>query len=320
MAFKGELDKEALKQAEAAAATNPQPRGVVREPSKEHPLLNLSKMRYSLITEQHPNPRAIFLGLDVTGSTTQAHKEMTTGGTTHFLDVLLSLGAQGGFNPQVLFSGIADRTDSAGPLQVGHFEVDMRMYEQLSQITIGGGGGSAPHHEAGYLWALFFLAYKTEPECFTKQGIKGHAIIVGDEFPNKTFTVAEGRVFGVELSRDLTFAEIVEKVRERYHLTFVSLQTDTGKRGETTAHWQGLLGAENVIETDGSGTGLAHTMAVQIGIREDLMTAQTALEHLVDIGVDKPTILGVANSFKVDTTNLFPEDISAKEEGGLVRE
>lgn len=316
----GNLDREELKQAEAIAAANPQPRVVHREPTREHPLLNLQKVRYSLITEQHPNPRAIFLGLDVTGSTTQAHKEMTTGGTTHFLDVLLSLGAQGGFNPQVLFSGIADRTDSAGPLQLGHFESDNRMYEQLSQITIGGGGGSAPHHEAGYLWALFFLGFKTEPECFTKQGKKGHAIIVGDEFPNKTFTVAEGRMFGVELSRDLTFAEIVEKVRERYHLTFISLQTDTGKRGKTTEHWQELLGAENVIETDGSGTGLAHTMAVQIGIREGLMTAEDALEHLVAIGVDKPTILGVAKSFNILPDNLFPEDISAKEEGGLVRE
>lgn len=319
-AYKGELDKEALKQAEAAAAANPPPRAVYREPTKEHPLLNRKKVRYSLVTEQCPNPRAIALGFDITGSTEQGHREMTKGGTTHLLDVLLSLGAQGDFTPQILFAGLADVNDSLGALQVGHFESDNRMYEQLSQITVGGGAGPFPHHEGGYLYFLFFLAFKTEPECFTKLGIKGHAIVIGDEFPHESISVFEARQFGVEIPKDLTFAEVVAMVREKYHLTFVSLLTYTGKRGKTTEHWQDLLGAENVLETDGSGTGLAHSLGVQIGIREGLMTAETATEHLVDIGVDKSIVLAVAKTFVVDTTDLFPEDIIAKEEGGLTRE
>lgn len=315
----GQINSTTLRQAEARAARSPQPRRSA-EPTKNHPLLDLSKVRKSMVTEQHPDPRAIALGLDVTGSTQQAHREMITGGTTHFLDVLLSLGAQGGFTPQVMFAGLTDIYDPCGALQVGHFESDNRMYDQLRQITVDGGSGPYQHHEAGYLYFLFFLAFKTEPECFTRLGKKAHAILVGDEFPHESISVEEAKKFGVSIQRELSFAEVLAKVRVMYHVTFISLQTSTGIYGRTTQHWHQLLGVANVIETDGNGTGLAQDMTILIGMREGLMTAQRAVEHLVDIGVDKPTVLAVAKTFGVDTGTLFPEDAKSRQVGGFSRE
>ena len=82
-------------------------------------------------------------------------------------------------DPQILFGAIGDATCDRAPLQVGQFESDNRMDDDLGRILLEGGGGG--QKTESYELALYFMARHTAIDCYEKRGQRGYLFVIGDE-------------------------------------------------------------------------------------------------------------------------------------------
>ena len=62
-------------------------------------------------------------------------------------------------DPQIMFGAIGDATCDRAPLQVGQFESDNRMDDDLGRILLEGGGGG--QKTESYELAMYFMARHT---------------------------------------------------------------------------------------------------------------------------------------------------------------
>src|SRR5512133_104480 len=134
------------------------------------------KSRESRDSAEHPESTAIAVMFDVTGSMGQVPVTLQ-----RKLPDLLGLLLLKGYvtDPQILFGAIGDATCDRVPLQIGQFESDNRMDENLENIFLEGGGGG--QQTESYELAMYFVARHTEIDCFSKHGRKGYFLIIGDE-------------------------------------------------------------------------------------------------------------------------------------------
>lgn len=95
-------------------------------------------VRESRDSDDHPESLALAVLFDVTGS---------MGGVPRTLQAklpgLLGLLMRKGYveHPQILFGAVGDATCDRAPLQIGQFESDNRMADDLGRILLEGGGG-----------------------------------------------------------------------------------------------------------------------------------------------------------------------------------
>src|ERR1700753_700054 len=95
-------------------------------------------VRESRDSAEHPESLAIAVLFDVTGSMRDVPRTLQAK-----LPQLLGLLLRKGYatDPQIMFGGIGDATCDRAPLQVGQFESDNRMDDDLGRILLEGGGG-----------------------------------------------------------------------------------------------------------------------------------------------------------------------------------
>ena len=67
------------------------------------------------------------------------------------------------------------------PLQVGEYESDNRIDENVEKLVLEGGGGG--QITESYELGLYFMARHTAIDCFEKRGKHGYCFIIGDEMP-----------------------------------------------------------------------------------------------------------------------------------------
>ena len=82
-------------------------------------------------------------------------------------------------HPQILFAAVGDATCDRVPLQVGQFESDNRMDQNLENMILEGGGGG--QKTESYELTLYIAARHTAIDCWEKRGRKGYLFIIGDE-------------------------------------------------------------------------------------------------------------------------------------------
>ena len=201
---------------------------------------------------EHPTSLPIAILFDVTGSMQFVPRLMQ-----ERLPELFGLMVRSGVvDPQVLFGAIGDATTDSGPLQVGQFESDNRMDDQLGKIWLEGmGGGQQPPRES-YELALYWLARHTDLDA-TADGRKGYAFLVGDEMPYAEVMprarygaragVAE--IIGDTLDEPIPVEAIIAEVRAKFNLFFLNPMKGTSHAGDPAilARWRELLG-ESLIE------------------------------------------------------------------------
>jgi hypothetical protein len=209
-----------------------------------HPALDPYGMttRESRDSDEHPESQAIAVLFDVTGSMQRVPRELQAR-----LPRLLDTLRMHIDHPQILFGAIGDATCDRAPLQVGQFESDNRMDEDLGRILLEGGGGGQTTES--YELALYFLARHTALDCFEKRETKGVAFIIGDELPYphvKSHEVAE--VFGESQTRDIPLESILEEAARSWDINYI-LPNGTSYAGDQrmTGFWRSLLG-DRVIE------------------------------------------------------------------------
>jgi len=248
--------------------------------SQVHPGLDpRDVMRESRDSAEHPESLAIAVLFDVTGSMRQVPRALQVK-----LPQLLGLLLRQGYvaHPQIMFGAVGDATCDRAPLQVGQFESDNRMDDDLGRILLEGGGGG--QKTESYELAMYFMARHTAIDCFEKRAKRGYLFLVGDEMAYPTVKRGEaGRVIGDGLAQDIPLAGIVAEVTRMWD-TYYILPEGTSHAGDSQVlrFWRDLLG-QNVIEL-ADLDAVCETIALTIGLGECAIDLTEGLDDLADVG------------------------------------
>jgi hypothetical protein len=237
------------------------------------------RLRESRDSAEHPRSLAIAVLFDVTGSMRDVPRVLQAK-----LPQLLGLLVRKGYadDPQIMFGAIGDATCDRAPLQVGQFESDNRMDDDLSRILLEGGGGG--QKTESYELAMYFMARHTAADCFDKRGKRGYLFIIGDEMAYQRVKRAEvSEVTGDGLQADLPLSRILGELTRKWD-TYYILPEGASYVGdaEVLHFWRGLLG-QNVIELADLGA-VSETIALTVGLGEDTISLGDGLADLTDVG------------------------------------
>src|SRR5258706_9810853 len=133
-------------------------------------------VRESRDSAEHPRSLAIAVLFDVTESMRNVPRTLQAK-----LPQLLGLLLRKGYadDPQIMFGAIGDATCDRAPLQVGQFESDNRMDDDLSRILLEGGGGG--QKTESYELAMYFMARRTATDCYAQRRKRGDLFLIRDE-------------------------------------------------------------------------------------------------------------------------------------------
>ncbi len=235
--------------------------------------------RESRDSAEHPESLAIAVLFDVTGSMRSVPRSLQAR-LPGLLDLILHKGYAA--HPQILFGAIGDATCDRAPLQIGQFESDNRMDDDLGRILLEGGGGG--QRTESYELAMYFMARHTEIDCFDKRGHRGYLFIIGDEMAYPGVHPGQVRaIIGDRIDEYIPTERIVAELTRRYDVYYI-LPAGASYAGDHTIldHWRDLLG-QNVIELDDLNA-VCETIALTIGLGEGTTDLNAGLADLADIG------------------------------------
>ena len=185
-------------------------------------------------------------------------------------------------DPQLMFGGIGDADSDRVPLQVGQFESDNRMDEQLRDIFLEGGGGG--QKSESYELAAYFVARHVVTDAWQKRGRKGYLFLIGDAL-NKPRLEARHirRVIGDDVAQDIDPASVYRELARKWHVYFILPNQSSYYHDEDIAeHWRGILG-QNFLKLDDPGA-VCELIAATIGVEERVVDVDQALVDLAEIG------------------------------------
>ncbi|MCA9254984.1 MAG: hypothetical protein KDA33_05075 [Phycisphaerales bacterium] len=237
-------------------------------------------LRESRDSEEHPDSNAVVISLDVTGS-----MDRVVRGIHRNLPQLheLLLGHKYIPHPQILFAAVGDATCDRAPLQVGQFESDNRMDQNLENMILEGGGGG--QKTESYELTMYLAARHTAMDCWEKRGRKGYLFMIGDEMAYPEVRRAHiQRIIGVDPQADIPIRQIVAEVLEKYHFFFIIPgKAAHGGDRDVQDFWVDLLGRERVlILNDAEDT--SECIAMTIGLTEGVIRMDQAQQHLASRG------------------------------------
>ncbi len=246
-----------------------------------HPALDPKGVvhRESRDSDEHPQSTPIAVLFDVTGSMGGVPRVLQTK-----LPQLLGLLTRKGYatDPHIMFGAVGDATCDRVPLQVGQFESDNRMDDDLARIVLEGGGGGQKRES--YELAMYFMARHTATDRLARRGRRGYLFLIGDEMPYPQVKPREVRaVLGAELGEPIATEAILAELQRAFEVYFI-MPTAAGWGGdaEILKRWRGLLG-QNVIELDDLDA-VCETIALTVGIGEDAIDLDEGLADLSTFG------------------------------------
>ncbi|QCQ91457.1 hypothetical protein [Rhodococcus sp. SGAir0479] len=236
-------------------------------------------VRESRDSAGHPDSLPIAVLFDVTGSMGVVPRIMQDK-----LGKLHGLLQRKGYadDPQILFGGIGDADCDRVPLQIGQFESDNAMDEQLRTVFLEGGGGG--QKSESYELAAYFMTRHIATDAWEKRGQKGYLFIIGDEFNKSRLSARQVRtVIGDDLRRDVTVESVYRELEERWNVYFVlPNQSAYYDDPEIARHWTRLLG-ERFLKLD-DPAAVCELIALTVGMGEDRIDLGEGLADLRDIG------------------------------------
>ncbi|MFC9896515.1 hypothetical protein ACFVMC_22745 [Nocardia sp. NPDC127579] len=228
---------------------------------------------------EHGNSLPIAVLFDVTGSMGQVPIIMQ-----RKLGKLHGLLQRKGYadDPQILFGAVGDADCDRVPLQVGQFESDNRMDEQLRNILLEGGGGG--QKSESYELAAYFMATHIATDAWDKRRTRGYLFLIGDELNKRKLASRHIRaVVGDHVRKDISVDSIYRQLAERWHVYYIlPNQSSYYNDPEIAEHWRALLG-QNFLRLD-DPAAVCELIALTIGLTEDRVDLDTGLTDLSDLG------------------------------------
>lgn len=222
------------------------------------------KVRESRDSDEHPNSTPIVVLFDVTGSMRSVPVVLQKK-----LGNLFGILERGDYvqDPQIMVGAVGDDVYDSVPLQVGQFESDNRVDEQLREIYLEGGGGGDKRE--GYALAAHFINTKVETDAWDKRKKKGYLFLIGDEL-NKDELYSESIsrwLGGDDTGENISVSKVYEDLKEKWEVFYI-LPNLTGYYNdkEIARHWEGLLG-ERFIKLEDPDT-IAEFIATTISTHE----------------------------------------------------
>ncbi len=286
-------------------------RGVPRDQRRAAPSLDPFgvTIREARDSAEHPNSTPIAVLFDVTGSMQKVPQTLQ-----QRLPDLLGLLTRGGYaeDPQILVGAIGDDIYDAVPLQIGQFESDNRIDDQLRDIYLEGGGGGDKRE--GYALAAHFLATRAQTDAWDKRRKKGYIFFIGDEM-NKDVVFAESirRFIGDRATRNLDVADVYRRLQERWNVYYVLPNlTFYYDDPDIETHWRDIVG-ERFLKLD-DPEAVCDLIAVTVGIMEDSITLDEGLDDLRQLGSRAGAAVGkalatVAPTGTIATGGVLPDDL-----------
>lgn len=203
-------------------------------------------MRECCDSEEHPNTTPVILALDVTGSMGDSAVKVAQQLNTIMTDIYAS-----GVVPDVEFCimAIGDLAYDGAPIQMGQFESDIRIAEQLDQVYFEGGGGGNTYESYTAAWYMGLNHCKLD--CWNRDK-KGIIITLGDELPNPYLpTKGIERTVGDKVQGDIETKELLPQTLEKFDIYHISINDTASsyqwnnERHNLDDRWTELLGAEH---------------------------------------------------------------------------
>lgn len=241
-----------------------------------HPALDpRGAVRESRDSAEHPRSTPVAVLFDVTGSMGHVPRVLQAK-----LPQLLGLLLRQGYarDPQIMFGAIGDATCDRVPLQVGQFESDNRMDDDLGRIVLEGGGGGQMRES--YELALYFMARRTITDSWEKRGRRGYLFVIGDELAYPQVKAGEvSRLVEDDLREDVPLRQIVDEVTRRWD-TYYLLPAGSHYSGNRRVldFWRDLLG-QNALELDDLAA-VCETIALTVGLGEQAIDLDQGLRDL----------------------------------------
>lgn len=248
------------------------------------------KVREARDSDEHPNSLPIAVLFDVTGS--MGSIPMTL---QKKLPKLMTLLLQKGYveDPQILFGAIGDANTDQVPLQVGQFESDNRMDDNLENFILEGNGGGQTAES--YALGAYFMARHTVLDSLEKRGKKGYLFIIGDERNYDRIRKQHiADIVGDGAEQDVLTRDVFAEVQEKYETFFLFasqgsyreaeiLPADAGYGGQIG--WRALLGERALVLDDADA--VCEMIASTIALCEGVAELDDVLDDLTDLGTDK---------------------------------
>lgn len=240
------------------------------------------KGRECLDSPEHPLTIPVVVGFDETGSMGDAPYILQEN-LAELKGATLKAGLD---DAQLCFAAYGDaQNGEIAPCQVGQFESGIEMDDWLNNLYIERMGGGNFGETPGLL--LYFLAEHSKLDSLDKRGKKGYLILIGDERPLPKVTREEIKKYvDDDVQADLTIDDVVARAKEKYEIFMFLVNNSTAKQQRSLEEWTRLLGADNVIVTQGLDNiseQIAMTLAVLEGTIDDL---DDAVSLLTDAGFD----------------------------------
>ncbi|MFZ2242156.1 MAG: hypothetical protein WAV90_21790 [Gordonia amarae] len=266
-------------------------RNLPRDQRTAAPALDVfgAQAREARDSAEHPASTPIVVLFDVTGS-----MGMVPVTVQKRLGDLLGLLTRGGYvtDPQIMIGAIGDDQFDDVPLQIGQFESDNRIDDQLREVYLEGGGGGDKCE--GYALAAYFLNTRAQTDAWDRRGRKGYVFFIGDEM-NKEAVYARSvqRIIGDDLTEDLRVEQVYRELAQKWH-TFYVLPNLTSYYNdpEIENHWRPLVG-ERFLKLD-DPDGVADLIALTIGMTEDAIDLKEGLADLKATGSTTHRAVGKA--------------------------
>jgi hypothetical protein len=178
-------------------------------------------MRECVDSDEHPETIPVILALDVTGSMGSAAEAVAK----QLNDIMTEL-YKSVKDVEFCIMAIGDLSYDNAPIQMGQFESDIRIAEQLEKVYFerGGGGNAWESYTAAWYMGL----NHTKLDCWNR-GKKGIIITMGDEPMNPYLPMRPlAKVTGDNIQGDIDTKSLYEAVTKKfdvYHIGIDNLAT-----------------------------------------------------------------------------------------------
>jgi hypothetical protein len=228
------------------------------------------QIRESRDSDEHPESTPIVTLFDVTGSMHRVPVilQKQLGNLFDILD-------RGSYvkDPQIMVGAIGDDVYDTVPLQIGQFESDNRVDDQLREIYLEGGGGGDKRE--GYALAAHFVNTKVVTDAWEKRQKKGYLFIIGDELnKDSLYSRSVAKWFGEpDTGENISVESVYEELKKKWEVFYILPNlTRYYDDQEIASHWQGLLG-ERFVKLDDAAT-VAQFIATTIAAHEEALELQ----------------------------------------------